>query len=151
MSKELAKIFKNIEGLMTASMDDLLRISDVGEVVAKSIYDYFKNPKNIGLITELEIMNVNTAYLGQDSVDENNFFYNKTVVLTGTLENYGRRELTEILDNLGAHVSGSVSKLTDYVICGSEAGSKLTKAQQLGIKILNEEDLNKILKGEQDD
>lgn len=136
---------------MTASMDDLLRISDVGEVVAKSIYDYFKNPKNIGLITELEIMNVNTAYLGQDSVDENNFFYNKTVVLTGTLENYGRRELTEILDNLGAHVSGSVSKLTDYVICGSEAGSKLTKAQQLGIKILNEEDLNKILKGEQDD
>ena len=151
MSKELAKIFKNIEGLMTASMDDLLRISDVGEVVAKSIYDYFKNPKNIGLITELEIMNVNTVYLGQDSVDENNFFYNKTVVLTGTLENYGRRELTEILDNLGAHVSGSVSKLTDYVICGSEAGSKLTKAQQLGIKILNEEDLNKILKGEQDD
>lgn len=151
MSKELAKIFKNIEGLMTASMDDLLRISDVGEVVAKSIYDYFKNPKNIGLITELEIMNVNTAYLGQDSVDENNFFYNKTVVLTGTLKNYGRRELTEILDNLGAHVSGSVSKLTDYVICGSEAGSKLTKAQQLGIKILNEEDLNKILKGEQDD
>ena len=148
MSKELARHFKSIEPLMLASVDELLKLSDVGEVVAKSIYNYFKDPANIDMIKKLQEMNVNTNYLGSDAVDESNFFYNKTVVLTGTLSSYGRRELTEILENLGAHVSGSVSKLTNYVIVGEDAGSKLVKAQKLGIKILSEDDLNNILKGE---
>ncbi len=148
MAKELAKFFKSIDALMNASVEDLLKLNDVGEVVANSIYKYFRNPKNIETIKKLEEMNVNTKYLGNSNVNENSFFYNKTVVLTGTLETYGRRECTSMLEDLGAHVSGSVSKLTDYVIAGSEAGSKLTKAQNLGIKVLTEEEFLNILKGE---
>ena len=131
--------------------EDLLKLSDVGEVVAKSIYEYFRNPKNIDLLSKLENQNLNMEYLGITNVNNEGFFYNKTVVLTGTLVSYGRRELTELLEDKGAHVSGSVSKLTDYVIAGSEAGSKLTKAQALGIKILSEEELIKILEGEKNE
>ncbi len=148
MAKELAKFYKTIDALMNASVEDLLKLSDVGEVVAKSIYNYFRNTKNLDTIKKLQDFNVNTKYLGNSNVNENSFFYNKTVVLTGTLETYGRRECTSMLEDLGAHVSGSVSKLTDYVIAGSEAGSKLTKAQSLGVKILSEEEFLDILKGE---
>lgn len=151
MAKELAKYYKSMSALMAANEEDLLKLSDVGEVVAKSIYEYFRNPKNIDLLSKLENQNLNMEYLGIINVNNEGFFYNKTVVLTGTLVSYGRRELTELLEDKGAHVSGSVSKLTDYVIAGSEAGSKLTKAQALGIKILSEEELIKILEGEKNE
>jgi len=145
MGKVLAKYFKNIDGLMCASKEDLMRMSDVGEVVANSIYDYFKDIRNIQLINDLKSFNVNMEYLGSNAADENGFFYNKTVVLTGTLEKYGRREATEMLENLGAHVSGSVSKATYYVIYGEAAGSKLAKAQQLGVKTMTEDEFINIL------
>lgn len=145
MAKFLAKYFKNIDNLMCAQIEDLLKMSDIGDVVSNAIYKYFRNEKNIELINDLKSFNVNMEYLGTTNINENNPFFNKTVVLTGTLEKYGRREATEMLENLGAHVSGSVSKLTDYVIYGEAAGSKLTKANELGIKTLTEEEFIRLL------
>ena len=90
-------------------------------------------------------------YLGSETINENNYFYNKKIVLTGTLSKYGRKEATEILENLGAHVSSSVSKVTDLVIYGEEAGSKLDKANKLNIRVMNEEEFLDILKGVEDE
>ena len=90
-------------------------------------------------------------YLGSETINENNYFYNKKIVLTGTLSKYGRKEATEILENLGAHVSSSVSKVTDLVIYGEEAGSKLDKANKLNVRVMNEEEFLDILKGVEDE
>ena len=90
-------------------------------------------------------------YLGSETINENNYFYNKKIVLTGTLSKYGRKEATEILENLGAHVSSSVSKVTDLVIYGEEAGSKLDKANKLNVRVMNEEEFLDILKGVDDE
>ena len=139
-AKVLAKFFIDMDALMSASVEQLLSISDVGDVCANSIYDYFHDENNIKLIEDLKGFGVNMKYLGQITTDSSNYFYNKKVVLTGTLSKYGRKEATEILENLGAHVSGSVSKVTDVVIYGEEAGSKLTKANKLGVKTMSEDE-----------
>lgn len=140
MGRTLARIFSSLDKLMEASLEDLLKINDVGEVVASSIYNYFRDEHNIDIINELKSYNINILYLGTNKVDETSYFFNKKVVLTGTLEKFGRKEATIMLENLGAHVSGSVSKATDIVIAGVEAGSKLVKAQKLGIEIMNEDE-----------
>ena len=140
MGRTLARIFGSLDKLMEASLEDLLKINDVGEVVASSIYNYFRDENNIDIINELKSYNINILYLGTNKVDETSYFFNKKVVLTGTLEKFGRKEATIMLENLGAHVSGSVSKATDIVIAGVEAGSKLVKAQKLGIEIMNEDE-----------
>ena len=140
MAKVLARRFGNIDALIATSEEELLNINDVGEVVARSIYSYFKDEQNLEIINTLKSYNLNMEYLGQNKIEEGSFFFNKKVVLTGTLSKYGRKEATEILENLGAQVSGSVSKLTDIVIAGEEAGSKLDKAQKLGIKVMDEEE-----------
>ncbi len=140
MARTLARRFNSLDNLMNATLEDLTRINDVGEVVANSIYNYFKDEHNLNLINTLKSYNVNMIYLGSNTIDESNYFFNKRVVLTGTLEKYGRKEATELLENLGAHVSGSVSKLTDIVIAGTEAGSKLDKANKLGIQVMNEDE-----------
>ena len=140
MAKVLARRFGNIDALIATSEEELLNINDVGEVVARSIYSFFKDEQNLEIINTLKSYNLNMEYLGQNKIEEGSFFFNKKVVLTGTLSKYGRKEATEILENLGAQVSGSVSKLTDIVIAGEEAGSKLDKAQKLGVKIMDEEE-----------
>ena len=140
MGRTLARIFGSLDKLMEASLEDLLKINDVGEVVASSIYNYFRDEHNIDIINELKSYNINILYLGTNKADETSYFFNKKVVLTGTLEKFGRKEATIMLENLGAHVSGSVSKATDIVIAGVEAGSKLVKAQKLGIEIMNEDE-----------
>lgn len=109
--------------------------------MAQSIADYFADAHHQEMIRRLREYGVNFDYLGTDMIDTSSYFYGKTVVLTGTLNRYGRSELTEILEGIGAKVSGSVSKKTDCVIAGSEAGSKLDKAQALGIKVMDEEEL----------
>lgn len=146
MAKTLSKIYQNLENLMHASEEDLLSIKDVGPVVAHSIVTYFKNEKNIELINKLISNGVNTKYLGQLSNSATSYFSGKTVVLTGTLSKYGRKEATEILENLGAKVTGSVSRSTDVVIAGVEAGSKLDKARSLNITVLDEDEFLTLIK-----
>ena len=146
MAKTLARKYMNIDNLIAASEEELLEIPDVGPVVAKSIVNYFADERNIETINALKEQHVNFNYLGSTVKAADSYFSGKTVVLTGTLSKYGRKEATEILENLGAKVTGSVSKATDVVIAGEEAGSKLDKAQALGITVLNEEEFLELLK-----
>ena len=140
-AKVLSRRYKNLDALSKASEEELIAIDDIGVIMAKNIVSYFGDSKHQEILERLRSHNVNFDYLGTDMVDTSSYFYGKTVVLTGTLQRYGRSELTEILEGIGAKVSGSVSKKTDCVIAGSEAGSKLDKAQALGIKIMDEEEL----------
>ena len=146
MAKTLARKYMNIDNLIAASEEELLEIADVGPVVAKSIVNFFADERNIETINALKEQHVNFNYLGSTVKAADSYFSGKTVVLTGTLSKYGRKEATEILENLGAKVTGSVSKATDVVIAGEEAGSKLDKAQALGITVLNEEEFLELLK-----
>lgn len=140
-AKVLARRYKNLDELAKATVDELVQIDDIGAIMAQSIADYFADEHHQEMIRRLREYGVNFDYLGTDMIDTSSYFYGKTVVLTGTLNRYGRSELTEILEGIGAKVSGSVSKKTDCVIAGSEAGSKLDKAQALGIKVMDEEEL----------
>ena len=150
MAKTLAKRFIYLDTLMNTSVEDLKNINDIGDVVANSIYEFFKDEHNLALINELKSHNVNMMYLGENKVDENSIFYNKRVVLTGTLTKYGRKEATDLLENVGAHVSSSVSKVTDIVIAGTEAGSKLDKAKKFGIRVMDEDEFIKYIEGDVD-
>ena len=141
-AKILAKHYTDIENLMLATYEQLININDIGEVIAKSIVDYFK--KNKEVIEKLKKYNVNTKFLGKVNIDEE--FNLKTFVLTGTLLSITRNEAKEKIESLGGKVSGSVSKKTDVVIVGDSPGSKYTDAIKLGIKIWNEDDLLEKLK-----
>ena len=146
MAKTLARKYMNIDNLIAASEEELLEIADVGPVVASSIVNFFADERNIETINALKAQNVNFNYLGSTVSAADSYFSGKTVVLTGTLSSYGRKEATELLENLGAKVTGSVSKATDVVIAGVEAGSKLDKAQALGITVLNEDEFLALIK-----
>ena len=146
MAKTLSRKYQNIDNLMSASEEELLEIPDVGPILAKSLVTWFANEKNVELINELKGVGVNFNYLGTTTKAANSYFSGKTVVLTGTLSSMGRKEATNKLEDLGAKVTGSVSKATDVVVAGVEAGSKLDKAQALGITVLNEEEFLELLK-----
>ena len=146
MAKTLAKIYKNIDDLANANLEDLLAINDVGPVSAQNVYNYFRKDKNKELIQNLKDLGLNMNYLKNDAFDTNNFFYNKKVVLTGTLSKYTRSEAGEILESLGSKVQNSVSKVTDLVIYGVEAGSKLDKAKKFNVQTLNEDEFISKLK-----
>ena len=120
-------------------MEDLTNIPDVGEVMADSLVSFFKDEKNVALVKALEELGVNMLYRSQQSYVS--IFTGKTVVLTGTLDQLGRSEATALLTQLQAKVTGSVSRSTDIVIAGHDAGSKLTKANELGIEVMNEQQL----------
>ena len=149
MAKVLARRFNSLDNFASLAIDDLLLVDDVGPVVAQSIYDYFHNEHYLALIDDLRASGLNFQYLGQDVIDKTSPFYGMTIVLTGTMTRYGRKEATAILENLGAKVAGAVSKLTDIVIYGSEAGSKLDKAQALGVRIMDEEEFLRLLQNEE--
>ena len=144
-AKVLAKRFGTLDRFFELTEEELLNVPDLGPVSAKSIYDYFHNEENRVLIENLRQNGLNFNYLGQNLTNENSPFFGKTVVLTGTLSKYGRKEATELLENIGAKVAGSVSKKTDFVVYGIEAGSKLDKARELGVKTLNEEEFEELL------
>ena len=146
MAKTLARKYLNIDNLIAASEEELLEIADVGPVVARSIVNFFADERNMETVNALKAQNVNFEYKGSTVSAADSYFSGKTVVLTGTLSSYGRKEATELLENLGAKVTGSVSKATDVVIAGVEAGSKLDKAQALGITVLNEDEFLALIK-----
>ena len=148
MSRTLSRIYKSIDSLASATYEDLTSIPDVGPVLANSIVDYFKNETNIETIKKLQEQGVNMKYLKEDTINSESFFYNKKVVLTGTLHKFGRKEATALLESMGAKVAGSVSKATDLVIVGEDAGSKFEKAKQLGVKTITEDEFEELLKKE---
>ena len=137
-AKILAIKYRNIDNLINASIDELNNIDDVGEIIAKSVYEYFNNSVNLDLINELKEIGLNTEYLG--SIKETEEFSSKTFVITGTLS-IDRETLKEKIESLGGKVSNSVSKKTSYVIVGDKPGSKYEKALKLEVPILNEEEI----------
>ena len=145
-AKTLASYFVTMEALEKATYDDLLLVPDIGDISAKSIVDYFLEEDNKKMIEELKELGINMKYLGKPVSSKKTYFTGKTCVLTGTLANFGRKEATEILESYGAKVTSSVSKSTSLVIFGTEAGSKLDKANALGIETMDEEEFMKTIK-----
>lgn len=142
-AKDLVNKFKSIEGLKNATFEELVSVQDVGDIVAKCVLEFFHEEKVLNTIDELLVLGVSPIF--EEAVVVESSFNGKTVVVTGTLQNYSRGEIKAKLELLGAKVSGSVSKKTDYVIAGEEAGSKLTKAQDLGVTVLTEEEFEKMI------
>ena len=144
-SKDLAKRFGTLQNIISASVDDLLKVQDIGEIMAQSIYGYFKNQNNLNELETLFSLGVNVKEKEIVKVSEDSAFLNKKVVLTGTLEKYKRSEASAIIESLGGEVVSSVSKNTDMVLAGSDAGSKLTKAQALGVKVITEQEFETLI------
>ena len=139
----MTKKYNSIDKIANASLEELAMTPDVGLITAESIYEFFRQPQTIDLIEKLKEAGVNT--LAKISKNKDDRFYGKTFVLTGSLENYTRDEASSIIENFGGKVSGSVSKKTSYVLAGEEAGSKLTKAQELGVTIISEQEFNQMI------
>lgn len=139
----LAAHFGNIDSLMSASVDDLSSISEIGTKMAQSIVEYFKQDKSLYIIERLRAAGVDLTYT---STQKGNNFDGKIFVLTGTLPTLKRNDAKKLIESYGGKVSGSVSKNTDFVVAGEEAGSKLDKALSLGIKVLSEAELTEMLK-----
>lgn len=143
MADLLSLHFKTMDGLLNASDEQLVSIKDVGETIVSSINSFRNNNDNMILIDNLKDLGLNMMYLKETSIITESIFNGKTVCVTGTLEMMTRKQVKDYLARLGANVTGSVSKKTDYLICGKDAGSKLDKANQLGIKVLTEEEFSR--------
>ncbi|XZH05216.1 NAD-dependent DNA ligase LigA [Clostridium perfringens] len=142
-AKDLVKRFESLENLEKATFEELVSVQDVGDIVARSIIEFFKEERTLKVINELLSLGVNPHYEKKEVLESP--FMGKTVVVTGTLENYSRTSIKEKLESLGAKVSGSVSKKTDFVIAGEAAGSKYDKAKSLGVTILSEEEFENMI------
>ncbi|MDK0565526.1 NAD-dependent DNA ligase LigA [Clostridium perfringens] len=142
-AKDLVKRFESLENLEKATFEELVSVQDVGDIVARSIIEFFKEERTLKVINELLSLGVNPHYEKKEVLESP--FMGKTVVVTGTLENYSRKSIKEKLESLGAKVSGSVSKKTDFVIAGEAAGSKYDKAKSLGVTILSEEEFENMI------
>ena len=142
-AKDLVKRFESLENLEKATFEELVSVQDVGDIVARSIIEFFKEERTLKVINELLSLGVKPHYEKKEVLESP--FMGKTVVVTGTLENYSRTSIKEKLESLGAKVSGSVSKKTDFVIAGEAAGSKYDKAKSLGITILSEEEFENMI------
>ena len=137
-AKVLAKNYKTLDNIIAASKEDLIKLKDIGEIIADSIINYFKIEKNMKIIEELRNLNINFEYKGKENINE--FINGKRIVVTGSLTKYSRKEIEELIEINGGMTSSSVSKLTDYVVVGENAGSKRNKAEELNIPILTEEE-----------
>ncbi len=143
LARDLAKRYKTIDNLMNAELDELSMQDDVGEKTANSIYEFFKQEQTIDLINKLKASGVNMESLEQESTDKR--FEGMTFVLTGALEEFTREQASEIIEKFGGKTSGSVSKKTTYVLAGEDAGSKLTKAQSLGVTVISEAEFKSMI------
>ena len=144
LAKVLAKKYGTLDNLMNATAFDLTTKDDIGEVIAESIFSFFKEEQTLDLVKRLKEAGVNMSHLEEVQIDDR--FAGKTFVLTGTLSKYSRGEASDIIEKFGGKTSGSVSKKTDYVLAGEDAGSKLDKAQKLGVTVLSEEEFEKMIK-----
>ena len=133
-----------MDNLSVATIEELSEIDEIGPIMASSIKEFFEQEQTRDLIQKLKDAGVNMEYLQEDGTD--NRFEGKTFVLTGSLENFTRGEAGDIIEKLGGKTSSSVSKKTDYVLAGEDAGSKLVKAQELGVKILSEQEFMDMIK-----
>jgi DNA ligase (NAD+) len=145
-AKDLARHFGKLDGIMDASVERLLEVPDVGPVVAESIHTFFQQPHNREVVEQLRACGV-TWEESEPEARAPQPLSGKTVVITGTLPTLSRDEAKDMLEAAGAKVAGSVSKKTDYVIAGAEAGSKLDKARELGVAVLDEDGLRKLIDG----
>lgn len=143
-AKVLASYFKTMDNLMNAEVDDISVIKDIGPISAEYIHEFFNEDSNKEMINQLKLFGINMNYI-DTSVTNETLFTGKTVVLTGTLQRYSRNEAKKLLEDLGANVASAVSKNTDFVIYGQDAGSKLDKAKQLSVKTLSEEEFEMML------
>ena len=144
LAKTLCKTYNTMDKLMGATYEELYMKEEIGKIIAKSITDFFKEEQTSDLINKLKEYGVNMEAIKEEGADER--FAGLTFVLTGTLEKYSRDEAQEIIEKLGGKTSGSVSKKTSYVLAGESAGSKLTKAQELGVKIITENEFEEMIK-----
>lgn len=142
-SKELSQHFITLEALIEASEEELMQVEGVGIVVAKSVRSFFNESHNQTIVRRLIQYGLNTK--SKTTQTESQLFLGKTFVITGTLPNYGREEAKELIENAGGHVSSSVSKKTNYILAGDSPGSKLDKAKELGVTIINENELKELL------
>ena len=140
----LAEHFHNIDRLIIASEEEIATIDDVGPKIAESIVTYFANPVHQELVDKFKTIGLN-MHLESKAVSKNHPLYGKTMVFTGTLPTMGRTQAQQMAQAVGAKITGSVSKKTDYVVAGSEAGSKLTKAEALGVTVLDEAEFLELL------
>ncbi|WKY47496.1 NAD-dependent DNA ligase LigA [Eubacteriaceae bacterium ES3] len=138
-AKVLAENFETMDKLIRASSEDLTAIYDIGEKMAQEIVDFFAMPSNLAIIDDLKTAGLNMSE-EKSAFDENSFLVGKTFVLTGTLEGLDRREAKRMIEEKGGKVSSSISKKTDFLVAGEKAGSKLTRAQELGVEILDQEE-----------
>jgi DNA ligase (NAD+) len=138
----LADNFANIDSLMNATQEQLCQIDQVGPVMAKSIYDYFHNEKNVDIINQMFAYGVSPSH---EKTIVSDILAGQTIVVTGTLENFSRDRIEQTIKDNGGKVSSSVSKKTSFVLAGTEPGSKVDKAQSLGVKIISESEFMKIL------
>ena len=145
LAKSIAKKYKTMDALMKASFENLCLKEDIGEITANSIYEFFRQDQTVDLITKLKKAGVNMKIQENENVVTDEKFAGKTFVLTGTLETMSREQASELIEQHGGKTSSSVSKKTDYVLAGEEAGSKLKKAQDLGITIINEQQFKDML------
>ncbi len=143
-AKVLAKKYKTMDNLMDASLESLCTVNDVGQITASNIYEFFRQEQTIDMISKLKQAGVNMNINEKEEMD--NRFEGKTFVLTGSLSKYTRDEASKLIEKFGGKTSSSVSKKTDYVLAGEDAGSKLIKAQTLEITILTEEEFENMTK-----
>ncbi len=144
-AKILANYYRDIDKIAEASVEELDAIHEIGLAVAESVYEWFRNPINQELVERLKAAGVSTIVDGESTAGLDARFLGKTFVLTGKLENFTRDEAAKLIEERGGRVSSSVSKNTDFVVAGSDAGSKLTKAESLGVAVLTEIEIRKLI------
>ena len=140
----LARKYRTMDNLANATFEELSEIKDIGEVMANSIREFFLQEQTADLLNKLKSAGVNMNCLEEESSDKS--FEGKTFVLTGSLEKYTRDEASKIIESFGGKTSSSVSKKTSYVLAGEEAGSKLLKAQELGVEVITENQFETMIK-----